>query len=95
VREGRVLFGGAYLDAAEPADEVGVPVLAPELTVGDDLEADPLLTRDHVVDRGILNRAQTSGVDFAARKRCACGDDLGWAQKTADMVGAKKRLHFR
>ena len=52
-------FGGADLDAAEPADEVRVPVLAPEFAVGDDLEAGPFLAGDRVANRRILDRAQS------------------------------------
>ena len=57
MREGRIRFGRANLDAAEPADEVGVPVLAPEFAVGDHREAGQLLALDHVADRRVLDVA--------------------------------------
>jgi hypothetical protein len=92
VREGRVLFRCAYLDAAEPADEVGVPVLAPELAVGDDLEPDPLLARHDGADRGVFDGSQASRVDLAACVRLAGGEDFRRPQETPDVVGPKKRL---
>ncbi len=57
MREGRVLFGRANLDAAEPADEIRIPVLAPELAVGDDLETDPFLAGHDVANGRVLDRA--------------------------------------
>ena len=92
MREGRILLGFANLDAAQAADEVGVPILAPEFAIGHDLETDPFLTDDDVANRRVLHRAQASGVDLAAFERLTGRENLGRAEQTSDVVGPEERL---
>ena len=92
MRECRILLRFADLDAAEPADEIGIPILAPEFPVGHHRQSGEFLTRDDVANRRIFDRSQSLGIDLTACKRFARRRDFDRAQQTADMVGVKKRL---
>jgi hypothetical protein len=71
--------------AVELAHEVEVPVVAPELAVGDRLQADRFLLRHRAADRRVLDRAQVRMLCFAR------GGELGRPQQAADVVGVKRR----
>ncbi len=71
-----------------------MPPVAAKFTVGDRFESDRLLPLDGLPDRRILDLAQRLRGDLAAlcpRPRLA---QLRRAQQAADLVGAKRRLHF-
>ncbi len=82
------------VDAVEAVDEVDVPPVAAELAVGDRLDADRLLQRDHVADAAVLHRFQLGLADLALsclRPRLV---QLLRAQQAADMVGTERRFHY-
>src|SRR5206468_5856189 len=100
LHEGRLLVGsfelhaealGRGLHAVEAAQEVDVPPVASELAVGDRLKPDRLLECHGAPDRLILDRAQRGAVDLAARRTRSRLAELGRAQETPDVVGAKWR----
>ena len=67
----------ADLDAVQLLEEVDVEEGAPELAVGDALEAHLLLAARHVTDRRVLDRAQGFGGDLAASMPRASSRRLG------------------
>src|SRR5258705_3297449 len=100
-RDRRLLVGAAELwagqrlqrHALELREEIEVPPVAPELAVGDTLQADGFLLPDHVPNGLIFNFLQRF---FFQRSFFPLGTRLGElprSEKTADLVGAKGRLH--
>jgi hypothetical protein len=92
VIEGRILLRLANLHAAEPADEIGVPILAPEFAVGYDRQSDALLGDDHVANRRVLDRAQFRRIDLTTCERFARRQNFRRAEQAADVIGVKERL---
>src|SRR5262249_46419239 len=68
---------------------------APELAVGDGVEADLLLQRDHLPDRLVLDRAQPGTVDHSLRVLLARAQQRRRADQAADMLGSKRRTGRR
>ena len=79
-------------DAAELVDEVHVPGPAAELAVGGRLEADALLRRDGLDDRGVLGLAQLLAADRARGELLAGVQQGRRAQQAPDVIGAERRL---
>ena len=71
--------------AVQLLHEVEVPVVAAEFTVGDGLQADRLLARDGLADGIVLYALQVGALCLAG------GDELGWAEEAADVVGVIRR----
>src|SRR5579875_706726 len=85
----RGIDGRRDLDAGQSADEIGVPVFATQLTVGDDGEPDLLLLRDYAPNRRVFDGAQSLGSILLVPARI---EDALRAQETPDMVGTEKAL---
>ena len=82
---------GGVADAAQLVDEVHVPGRAAELAVGGRLQAEPLLHRDGIGDRVVLDGPQLRRVDAAGRELIARGVNALGAEQAADMVGTEGR----
>jgi len=80
------------LDAAELREEVDVEVGAPELAVGDAVQADVFLEPDDLRDGVVLDGTQRLGRDLAARFSLARLEQALGSQETADVVGAERRM---
>ena len=78
-------------DAAELVDEVHVPGLAAQLTVGRRAQPGLLLPADHLADGGVLGLPQLIGAEPACREVLAGPQQFGWAQQAAHMVGPERR----
>ena len=63
---------------------------APELPVGDRLQAGVVLQIDHLLDRLVLNLAQLVGVDLPGLEPGPGPGQLGRAQQAADVVGPER-----
>ena len=77
---------------SKPEEEVEVPPIAPELAVGDRLEADRLLLRDRLPDASILDLRERRSGELAAPRFRPCLAQLGRAEQAADVVGAERGL---
>jgi hypothetical protein len=78
-----------FFDTVELKQEVGVEIGAPEFSVGDSLQAEILLERDHATDRGILDSAKRVRID-PLRSEIATGcKQCRRTQETADVVGTE------
>src|SRR5581483_10436983 len=73
------------LEALARLDEVAGEDVPPLLAVGDDVDAGPLLRRDGLVDRAVLQALQL-GAGRAPRPRF---EQPGRPQQAADVVGAE------
>src|SRR5438552_7390661 len=67
-------------------------VRAPELAIRDAREPELFLEMNDVADGTILRGAQRLATDLAIPAPLACLEQLRRAEKTADMVGAERRL---
>jgi len=85
-------IGGELLDTAELVDEVHVPRGAPHFAVGRHLQPDRLLHAHRRAHGVVLDRAQLVGFETPVRVVGTRLQELRWAQQTADVVGAKRRL---
>ncbi len=93
----RELRAGERLErhAVELLHEVEVPEITPQLTVGDRLQADRFLARDHRADRGVLGGAQRGRIDLAAAELLAGAAQGGGAQQAPHVVGTERWFHGR
>src|SRR5262245_3136886 len=89
---GKSLSGpGCYLDTLKFADEIGVPVLAPKLSIGDHRQTDVLLHTHDLTDCRIFDFSKHRGINLAS---CEIGSrrmDTRRAEQAADRVGTKLR----
>ena len=85
-------FAVMGLDAVEALEKVDVKIGAPELAVGDSPEADVLLRPHDLANAIVLDRAQRLGGQRLGEKLLARLFQPAGAKKTADVVGAKRRL---
>src|SRR5262249_18723262 len=76
---------------ADLVEKIHVPGAAAELAIGYSLEADLLLHLRGIADRCVLGPAQFLGGEPASLMLGARPQQLRWAQKAADMVGAERR----
>ena len=83
--------GDVGLDAAELLEEVEVEIGAPELAVGDGLQADVGLEAHDLVDRAVLDLAQLRGRDLAAGLLLTRLQQVSRTEEAADVVGAERR----
>ena len=77
------------VEAVDGLDEVALKRAAPELAVGEDLEAELALLLEHAQDLAVLDRAQRLGVGPARARVQQCGR----TKKTSDMVGPIRSTH--
>src|SRR5215467_5676474 len=81
----------ARLDAVELLEKIDVEVGSAEFTVGDAAQAVPFLERHDVADRRVLDGAELARGDLPGLGAVARGEERGWAQEAADVVGAERR----
>src|SRR5689334_8113664 len=84
--------GGSHeLDAVELLQEIEVPEVAPEFTIGDRLQADLLLLAHGTLDGAVLDGLQLLGGEGAGFRLGARFAQLGRTKEAADVVGVKRR----
>ncbi len=88
--EAKIILELIALDAVEPEVEIIMPPLAAQLAVGRELEPDLRLLGDQRLDLAILDGLELLGGDLACLPLGARGFEFGRAQKTADVIGAKR-----
>ena len=80
---------GGYDNARKSSNEIGVPVLTPELAVGNDRKPDVLLHPYNVPDSSVFDFAKRGGVDLARFEIRARRMHCRRTEQTADGIGAK------
>jgi hypothetical protein len=70
-----------------------VPEVAAQLALGDRLQPDGLLARDHGAECIILGGAQRCGIDLAAAELFADAPQGGRAQQAPHVIGTERRFH--
>src|SRR5262249_47872524 len=78
-------------DVAQPTVEIAVIGPATELAVGRDLQSDPLLQRDSVLDRAILGGGELVAADFAAGGSSPHLEQAGGPQPASHVLGTERR----
>ena len=81
----------AHFHALELLEEIDVEEGAPELAVGDAVQAPVLLHLDDLADRAVLDLAQRGGVDLAFLAAGARFEQFLGPQETAYMIGPERR----
>ena len=85
---------GTALNAVEPPHKVEVPITAAELAIGDDLQAGGLLLCHQIANSIVLDGLKPLGIKRACRIGSA-GVLYGLrSKKTADDIGAKRRVRL-
>ena len=83
---------GATLDAVQPPHKIEVPVAAAKLAIGDDLQAGGLLLCHQIANSIVLDGLKAGSVKFT---RDIGGTGILYSlrtKKTADDIGAKRRV---
>src|SRR5271165_2440868 len=84
---------GGNRDAVELPQEIDVPVIAAQLAVRDGAQPDRLLPFHDPANAVVFDAAQRSGGQRALLELPAGGRQSRGTQQTADLIGAKRRLH--
>src|ERR1700733_11064597 len=84
----------AFHNPAQLGQKIDMEILAPILTISDDLEAHVLLELHDIADGGIFGFPQLRGADLVGLEvPIARGQQPRGPQETADMIGTEG-LHF-
>ena len=76
------------------ADEVRMERSAAELAIGDGMQADRFLHRDHIPDAAVLQLVQCLGRELTVQRLLVSGAQLRRSQQAADVVGAKRSFQL-
>ena len=85
---------GTTLNTAESPHKIEVPVAAAKLAIGDNLQAGGLLLVHQIANGIVLDGLKAGGVECARGIGGTCILNSPWTKKTADDIGAKRRVRL-